>query len=286
MKRATSSSAAFALRLLRLFLVRGAATRIHDSRRKLLPRRHVNERTMRLALIVATATALFAPARQPRRTVVRAWPWEKDDAPAPAPAPPAKPANPFESLFGGGAKPAPGADARAAAARRARRRPEAGWREHVQHGPLRHGRRRLLRARRHVKASTGASRRKVRRRRPRTRNPKSAQQHVARRGAAHAARPSSRSRATRRRRVQEGLAQPLLRRVGPRKLTVQQSCPGRRVPDAGALERRRPGRTTPGRSTPTRFARTGPGSARWTATAPAAWRKRFLSGVAVGGDPL
>ena len=62
---------------------------------------------MRLALIVATATA-FAPARQPRRTVVRAWPWEKDDAPAPAPAPPAKPANPFESLFGGGAaKPAP-----------------------------------------------------------------------------------------------------------------------------------------------------------------------------------
>ena len=62
---------------------------------------------MRLALIVATATA-FAPARQPRRTVVRAWPWEKDDAPAPAPAPPAKPANPFESLFGGGGgKPAP-----------------------------------------------------------------------------------------------------------------------------------------------------------------------------------
>ena len=62
---------------------------------------------MRLALIVATATA-FAPARQPRRTIVRAWPWEKDDAPAPAPAPPAKPANPFENLFGGGgAKPAP-----------------------------------------------------------------------------------------------------------------------------------------------------------------------------------
>uniref|UniRef100_A0A7S3ZQW0 Uncharacterized protein n=2 Tax=Pelagomonas calceolata TaxID=35677 RepID=A0A7S3ZQW0_9STRA len=51
----------------------------------MISRRHVTESTMRLALIVATATA-FAPARQPRRTVVRAWPWEKDDAPAPAPA--------------------------------------------------------------------------------------------------------------------------------------------------------------------------------------------------------
>ena len=59
---------------------------------------------MRLALIVATATA-FAPARQPRRTVVRAWPWEKDDAPAPAPAPPAVAKDAQVALFSQGPAP-------------------------------------------------------------------------------------------------------------------------------------------------------------------------------------